>query len=107
MSIIDQLLGSNGSQESGSINESDNSASVDTSPALGLETGEILGFSNEDHSSDGESGDEDWSATDLSVVDGLSLGIIAPIDTDFHNSSSSADYSDSDSNGGGLLGGLL
>jgi len=51
--------------------------------------------------------DHSGSATSLSVLDGVGFGASAPIDTDFHNSSASADYSDQDSSGGGLLGGLL
>lgn len=107
MSIIDELLGNNGSQESGSINESDNSSSVDASPALAFGTGQVLGFDTADFNSDGDDGDHSGSATSLSVLDGVGFGASAPIDTDFHNSSASADYSDQDSSGGGLLGGLL
>jgi len=56
MSIIDELLGNNGSQESGSINESDNSSSVDASPALAFGTGQVLGFDTADFNSDGDVG---------------------------------------------------
>lgn len=107
MSIIDELLGSNGSQESGSINESDNWTSVDTAPTIEFGTGQVLGFSTANVDSDGGDGDHSASATEFSLLDGIGLGVSVPIDTDFQNSSASADYSDSGSNGGGLLSGLL
>ncbi|MGF9694022.1 MULTISPECIES: hypothetical protein [unclassified Rhizobium] len=107
MSIIDELLGSNGSQESGSINESDNTSSFATDPSLSVETGDILSFSSSDYSSDGNG--EDVSANDshFTLVDGLGLDASAPTENWSSDMSDSADYSDTDSSGGGLLGGLV
>ena len=98
MAILDDLLGIGGSDNS-SMSESKNDSSLDFGPALGLDTGKILDFGTSD------SDDGDSSSTHLTGIDGLGLGVAAPL----HLSSSSWDSSSeqSDSDGGGLLGGLL
>jgi hypothetical protein len=102
MAILDELLG-NGDSQSGSWNESKNDSSIDFGPALGLSTGKILDFGTS--SEDG--GDGDSSSTHLTGVDGLGLGVEAPLSIDNSSWDKSAEQSSSDSDGGGLLGGLL
>lgn len=99
MAILDELLG-NGS-ENASMNESSNDSSIDFGPAVGLGTGSILDF----HTSDDDGDGGDSSSTHLTGVDGLSFGAEAPLNISNSSWESSSEYSDSD--GGGLLGGLL
>lgn len=100
MAILDELLGIGGS-DSTSVNESKDDSSIDFGPAVGLTTGKILDFAT----SDEDGGDGDSSSTHLTGVDGLGLGIEAPLHVSNSSWSSSSEQSDSD--GGGLLGGLL
>jgi hypothetical protein len=103
MAILDELLG-NGDSQNASMNESKDSSSFDFGPALGLSTGKILDFGTSE-SDDGGNGDS--SSTHLTGIDGLALGVEAPFHTDSSSWDKSSEYSDSDSDGGGLLGGLL
>lgn len=102
MAILDELLG-NGDQQTASGNEMWNDSSTSFSPELGLATGKILDFGTS--SEDGSDGDS--SATHFTGIGGISLGVSAPFETSSSSSESSVDYSNSDSDGGGLLGGLL
>jgi len=100
MAILDELLGIGGS-DSSSESESMNDTSIGFEPALGLSTGRILDFStSEEDGSDGDS-----SSTHLTGIDGLGLGVEAPLHINNSSWSQSSEHSDSD--GGGLLGGLL
>lgn len=101
MAILDELLG-NGDSQTGSLNESENSSSIDFGPALGLNTGKILDFGTMSEDDDGDS-----SSTHLTGVDGLGLGVEAPLHLDNSSWDKSSEYSNSDSDGGGLLGGIL
>lgn len=100
MAILDELLG-NGDSQTNSMSESKSDSSIDFGPALGLDTGKILDFGT---SSDD---DGDSSATHLTGGDGIGLGVAAPLSIDNSSWDASSDNSSSDSDGGGLLGGLL
>ena len=104
MAILDELLG-NGDSTTGSTESTQDHSSTSFDPAIGLGTGTILDFGTSNSSDDAN--DSDSSSTHLTGIDGLSLGISAPFHTESSNWSDSSDYSDSDSDGGGLLGGLL
>lgn len=99
MAILDELLGIGGS-DSASMTESKNDSSIDFGPAVGPTTGKILDFSTSD-----DDGGDGGSSTQLTGIDGLGLGIAAPLNLSNSSWSSSSEQSDSD--GGGLLGGLL
>ena len=85
MAILDELLGIGGSDD-GSGGGLDNSATVDFAPAVGLAADKILDFGTGD----------DGSGLHLTGIEGLALGLEAPL----HIDSSTSTY-------GGLLGGLL
>ena len=101
MAILDELLG-NGDSQTNSMSESKSDSSIDFGPALGLDTGKILDFGTMNEDDDGDS-----SSTHLTGVDGIGLGIAAPLSIDNSSWDKSSEQSSSDSDGGGLLGGLL
>jgi len=86
MAILDELLGIGGSDTAVNGGVS-NSASVDFDPAVGLSADKILDLGVSDDSGSG---------LNLTGVEGLALGVQAPLHID---SGTNAD--------GGLLGGLL
>ena len=97
MSILDNLLGG-GDNASVSENSNTSNNEVGASPVFGLGLDDVLHSSNTDNDGDSSS---------FTGIGGLSLGLGAPI---FLGSSSSSDSSDTqvtDSDSGGLLGGLL
>jgi hypothetical protein len=96
MAILDELLG-NGDSQTNSMSESKSDSSIDFGPALGLNTGKILDFGTMSEDDDGDS-----SSTHL-----IGLGVAAPLSVDNCSWDACSDSSSSDSDGGGLLGGLL
>ena len=97
MSSLDQLLGG-GDNASVSNNSDTSSNEVGASPVLGFSLDDVL------HSS---STDDDGDSSSFTGIGGLSLGLGAPIYLGSSSSSESSDQQVSDSDSGGLLGGLL
>lgn len=100
MSILDQLLGGSDS-ESANTESNDSMFELGTSPELGLNTSDILS------SSSFESDGEDMEASEFTGIGDLGLGISAPTFIGTSSSSDSASAEQTDSDSGGLLGGLL
>jgi hypothetical protein len=97
MSILDNLLGG-GDNASVSENSDTSSNEVAASPVFGFALDDVL------HSS---STDDDGDSSSFTGIGGLSIGLGAPIYLGSSSSSDSSDTQVSDSDSGGLLGGLL
>jgi hypothetical protein len=72
---------------------------IGTSPGLGFQASDIL------HTSNTDGGDGDSSS--FTGIGDIGLGLSLPTVIGVSSSSDSQDYSSSDNNDGGLLGGLL
>lgn len=97
MSILDQLLGG-GDNASVSSNSDTSNTEVGANPVFGLSLDDVLHSSNTD---------DDGDSSSFTGIGGLSLGLGAPIYLGSSSSSESSDQQVSDSDSGGLLGGLL
>ncbi|MET0436402.1 MAG: hypothetical protein ABW043_02790 [Devosia sp.] len=97
MSILDQLLGG-GDNASVSNNSDTSNNEVGANPVFGLSLDDVL------HSS---STDDDGDSSSFTGIGGLSIGFGSPIYLGSSSSSDSSDQQVSDSDSGGLLGGLL
>lgn len=97
MSILDNLLGG-GDNASVSENSDTSNNEVAANPVLGFALDDVL------HSS---STDDDGDSSSFTGIGGVDLGLGAPIYLGSSSSSDSSDTQVSDSDSGGLLGGLL
>jgi len=97
MSILDQLLGG-GDNASVSQNSDQSQNEVGANPVFGLSLDDVL------HSSSSE---DDGDSSSFTGIGGLDLGFASPIFLGSSSSSESSDAQTSDSDSGGLLGGLL
>lgn len=100
MSILDQLLGGS-DQQSASTNSETSDFVFGADPNLDLGASDIL------HSANHESDEGDEEASEFTGVGDLDLGFSSPIVIGTSSSSESTSYEESDSDSGGLLGGLL
>jgi len=100
MSILDNLLNLGGGDSvSGSESSQDLGTVIGTNPGFGLGASDIL------HSSetDGDHGD----SSSFTGIGDLGVGFSAPTVVGVNFSNDQTDFSQQDSGGGGLLGGLL
>jgi len=97
MSILDQLLGG-GDNESVTNDANWQENEVGASPAFGLSLDDVLHSSNTD---------DDGDSSEFTGIGGLDIGFTSPIYLGSSSSSESHSDQSSDSDGGGLLGGLL
>ena len=97
MSILDNLLGG-GDNASVSENSDTSNNEVGASPVFGLSLDDVLNSSSTDNDGDSSS---------FTGIGGLDIGFGSPIYLGSSSSSDSSDASVTDSDSGGLLGGLL
>lgn len=100
MSILDQLLGGSDS-ESASTESNETNVDFGTSPDFGLDLSDVL------HSSSHESDEGDVESSEFTGIGDLGLDLSAPTFLGISSSSDSSSVESSDSDNGGLLGGLL
>lgn len=100
MSILDQLLGGS-DRESASTNSDMNDFDFAANPDFGFAASDIL------HSSSAESDGDDSEMSEFTGIGDIGLGLSSPIMIGTSSSSESASVENSDSDSGGLLGGLL
>lgn len=97
MSILDGILGRGDSSQTSASSDDFNSV-IGTNPSFGLEASDVL------HS---ESHDGDGDHDSFTGVGSLGVGFSAPTLIGVSSSSEQFNQSESNSDGGGLLGGLL
>ena len=97
MSILDNLLGG-GDNASVSNNSDTSNNEVAANPVFGFSLDDVL------HTS---STDDDGDSSSFTGIGGLDIGFGSPIYLGSSSSSESSDQQVSDSDSGGLLGGLL
>lgn len=97
MSILDSILGG-GDNASVSNNSDTSNNEVAASPVFGLSLDDVL------HTSSTE---DDGDSSSFTGIGGLDIGLGAPVYLGSSSSSDSSDTQVSDSDSGGLLGGLL
>jgi hypothetical protein len=101
-SILDGVLGGGGDNSEVSANSSEFGAAFGTNPQLGVGISDVL--HSESHDGDDEGNGDHESFTGIGDI---GIGFAAPTFLGVQSSSESFNASESDDNGGGLLGGLL
>jgi hypothetical protein len=96
MAILDGILGGDSSQTSASSDSFE--SMIGTSPAFGLQASDVL------HT---ESHDDDGDHSSFTGIGDLGVGFAAPTFIGVSSSSDQFSQSETDSDNGGLLGGLL